>query len=644
MRDTLHRSDRVLVIDDNPSIHEDLRKALASDETEDELDELKALMFGTPEVAEGPPVADVALQVESAHQGEEGLKQVQEALFEQRPFALAFVDMRMPPGWDGLETIEQLWKADPDLHVVLCTAYSDHSWSEIHQRLGRTDQLMILKKPFDVAEARQMAHALVAKWNISRAAQERLIELEAANAQLAQEIEARREAENQMMHGALHDTLTDLPNRALLSDRIDRALNRSKRDENYYYSLLFLDLDDFKIVNDSLGHVVGDRLLVEIAARVQGCIRRTDCASRNTDNTAARLGGDEFVVLLEGLKQEGDAQFVAQRLLEQIAEPLVIEGHELRPSVSIGIVQGSRDYDAPSDVLRDADTALYRAKQVGKACFAVFDEDMRRQALARLRVESDLRQSIERDELFLQYQPIVELVDGAIVGFEALVRWQHPKHGVIPPLDFVPMAEETGLILPLGDWVLRHACAQVASWRQDAERPEFFVNVNISSKQLKTVDFVENVRNVLAEHGLDRTDLNLELTESILMQFFGHGAVVLEQLEEERLKLHVDDFGTGFSSLAYLNRLPISALKLDRSFIKNLGVSSASQATVRAVIQMAHARGLKMIAEGVETPEQLATLQELGCDFGQGFYFSRPVDAELVLPMLERPNLLRRAG
>ncbi len=637
------KDNRVLVIDDHEPIHADFRKALSAWEGRGELTRLHAQLFGgdsQPAAARAP----AKIEIVSALRGKEGLEILQQGLCEQRPFAVAFVDMRMPPGWDGLETIEHLWRADPDLEVVLCTAYSDHAWEEIHERLGRPEQLLILKKPFDLVEVCQMAHALVAKWNLAKEARRRQGELEAANERLQAEIAARRDAEARLMHGSLHDALTDLPNRALVCDRIARALEHARREQAAHFAVLFLDLDDFKVVNDSLGHGVGDRFLIEIAARIQGSIRGVDCAARSPGNTAARMGGDEFVVLLEGLKAPTDALSVAERVLAEIQRPLSIGDHELRPSASIGVVLGTTNYHSPVEILRDADTALYRAKQIGKACFALFDDDMRRQAMARLRVESDLRQGIERDELFLQYQPIVELAGGALVGLEALVRWRHPKHGVIPPLEFVPVAEETGLILPLGEWVLEHTCAQIADWRRRGLGGGLFVNVNVSGKQLRTPDFVQQVQRALAQHGLAKADINLELTESILMETVGHGPLVLQQLQEEEIHLYVDDFGTGFSSLAYLNRLPISALKLDRSFIKSLETSSASQATVRAVTQMAHARQLKMIAEGVETAEQLCILREFGCDYGQGFYFSRPVDASAVDALLEQAGPLRCAG
>ena len=639
-----HRNIRIIVIDDNPAIHDDIKKALQGSDLNPALDDLRALVLGESSTAPRANPVAAAMQFESAFQGEDGLRLVEQAVAADDRFAVAFVDMRMPPGWDGLETIERLWKADPELQVVLCTAFSDHSWADMYERLGSSDQLLVLKKPFDAIAACQMAHALVGKWVRSREADDRLIALETANERLADEIEQRRGAEAKLIRGSLYDPLTDLPNRALLSDRLEHVVARARREDDLNYAVLFLDLDDFKVVNDSLGHDVGDQLLVEVAARIQTCIRSSDSMSADDENIAARLGGDEFVVLLEGMVDEGDSMIVAQRLIDTIGAPVHIEGHDLRPSVSVGVVNGKGRGGTAVDLLRDADTALYRAKRGGKACVGVFDDELRRQAVARQRIEADLRRSIEHDDLFLQYQPIVELDSGRVLGFEALVRWRNDRQDVIPPMEFVPIAEETGLILPLGEWVLEHVCSQVADWRRQGFSRGLFVNVNISKKQLGAGDFAARVKRALSEHGLERGDINLELTETLLMDAFGHGAMVLQDLEQHGVEFHVDDFGTGFSSLSYLNCLPFSALKLDRSFLDDLDTSAANQATVQAVIQMAHARGLKLIAEGIETTEQLELLQSLGCDLGQGFHFSRPLDADMVEAFIKSAPAERRAG
>ncbi|MEZ5979887.1 MAG: EAL domain-containing protein, partial [Planctomycetota bacterium] len=455
--------------------------------------------------------------------------------------------------------------------------------------------------------------------------------LEAPLAALRRERPRRRDVESRLAHDALHDVLTGLPNRALVTDRIQTALAACKRDPNRRVALAFIDLDEFKVVNDSLGHEAGDRMLVEIASRIVSSTRQTDCASRNTGNTVARLGGDEFLVLFDGVRRQEDAVFIAERIRENLSAPLVVEEHELRPSASIGLAHGGPEYDDAASLIRDADTALYRAKARGKAGVTVFDAELRREALARMRIETELRKAIGADQLFLEYQPIVSLDTLRTNGFEALVRWNHPEQGVVPPDDFIPLAEQTGLIFPLGEWVLRSTCRQVAEWRRrmpDAKR--FFVNVNFSTRQLSMPSFVDDLLEILDESGIARDELHVEMTESVLLQNSGTAGRSLQRMSDEAIALHIDDFGTGFSSLSYLHKLPASAVKLDRSFLQGYIDGDTNEVTIRAIIDMAHARGLKVVAEGIETAEQLELLQRLGCDMGQGFYFARPLAVDVV--------------
>jgi len=627
------RRSRVLIVDDAPEIHADFHKLLGAEGRRARFDPALALLRGEPDggAREAP---EATFELASAHQGDQALALVEASFAAGEPFALAFVDMRMPPGWDGLETIERVLRVDPHLQTVICTAYSDHDWPEIRRRLGPRDNVLILKKPFDPIEARQMTWALCEKWHLARESERKEAALEAKLCELAFEVERRAGAETRLIHDALHDALTDLPNRTLISDRIERSLALAKRDPAYRFAIGFVDLDDFKVVNDSLGHDAGDRLLVQIARRIDTCIRQTDCASRNVGSAAARLGGDEFLFLLDGLRAPEDAHYVAERILECISQPVTIEDHELRPCASIGIALGSADYDDAVSLIRDADTALYRAKANGKATVAFFDSELRREALARLRVESELRAAIQAGHLFLQYQPIVDLSDLRIRGFEALVRWRHPEQGVIPPGEFVPLAEERGLILPLGEWVLRRACEQTAQWRRSLPNAAgVFVNVNFSSKQLAAPKFVAGLREVLEESGLDADHLHVELTESLLLQCVSPAVRTVQKLHDEGFALHVDDFGTGAMALSYLNKLPVSAVKIDRAFLRSFG-SRPDLTMIKAVIEMAHARGLQVVAEGIETAEQLGLLQHLGCDMGQGFYFAQPLDPEQVQHIL----------
>jgi diguanylate cyclase (GGDEF)-like protein len=631
------RSARVLVVDDTPQIHADIRRILAAaSRIEPPADPAFAgLLEDTRAFRSESAPTRTQFEIDSATQGQEGLALVTAAVEAGRPYSVAFVDMRMPPGWDGLETIEQLLRADPRLQIVICTAYSDHGWNDIHERLECTDNILVLKKPFDVIEARQMAWALCEKWRLAREAESRHGELAEQNSELKREVERRAHAEVRLVHDALHDVLTDLPNRALISDRIERALAMCKRDPHYHMAIVFLDLDDFKIVNDSLGHSAGDKLLIEVAQRIVNRTRQTDCAARNAGNTTARLGGDEFLVLLDGLRSPEDASYVAQRILESLAQPFAIDGHVLRPSASAGIALGNGEYDDAAALIRDADTALYRAKASGKFVAVTFDSELRREAMSRLRVESELRNAIANGQMFLEYQPIVSLEDLRIVGFESLVRWRHPEHGVIPPNEFVPIAEETGLILTLGAWVLRTACLQTADWRKRLPGATgIFVNVNFSRRQLAAPRFVEDLLGVLAESGLDRHELHVEFTESLLPQGSGSAARAVQRMSDERIEMHIDDFGTACSAPSYLHRVPVSAIKIDRAFLREAGSEGSGGSTIKAIVEMAHARKLKVVAEGVETAEQLALLQRLGCDMGQGFYFSRPLGVEAVESLL----------
>jgi diguanylate cyclase (GGDEF)-like protein/PAS domain S-box-containing protein len=443
----------------------------------------------------------------------------------------------------------------------------------------------------------------------------------------SRDVTERMALEEQLEYQALHDDLTELPNRALLLDRLDQCVARSHR---YHESIavLFLDLDNFKLVNDSLGHAAGDDVLVLVAQRLRHAIREGD--------TVARFGGDEFVIVLGHPIAIEDAIDVANRISTAIAEPLQVEGRELLVAASIGIAFATGTQADRDDLLRHADIALYRAKSKGRNTYDVFDQTMHDAVLHRIRVEADLRRAIERDEFVLHYQPTVSLVDGAVVGVEALVRWQHPERGVVSPAEFIPIAEETGLILPLGAWILLAACRQGALWlAQAGDGARFSLGVNLSSRQFAQSGLVEQIADVLAETGFPAEYLALEITESDAM---GDAEATIHRLRELKalgIQLAVDDFGTGYSSLAYLKRFPVDVLKIDRSFVHGLGSDDADTAIVAAMIGMARALGLRVVAEGVETAEQLTRLHELGCDAAQGFLFARPMSADALATTID---------
>jgi diguanylate cyclase (GGDEF)-like protein/PAS domain S-box-containing protein len=442
-----------------------------------------------------------------------------------------------------------------------------------------------------------------------------------------QDITDRKRAEERLLHEAFHDGLTGLPNRALFMDHLKLSVERGKRREDRLFAVLFLDLDRFKVINDSLGHMVGDQLLVGIARRLEICLRPGD--------TVARLGGDEFTVLLEDLMCMTEAIEVADRLQKALALPFNLNGHEVFTTVSIGIALSSTGYDRPEEVLRDADTAMYRAKMLGKARHEVFDKTMHARAMNILQMESDLRRAIERREFVLYYQPIVALDTGTISGFEALIRWQHPERGFVSPNDFIPIAEETGLIIPIGQWVLREACQQIHMWQERYPQfPPLQISVNLSGKQFSNANLIEQIREVLRETQVEPQSLKLEITESMVMENFETAVEMLNQLRTLGIELSIDDFGTGYSSLSYLHRFPISTLKIDRSFVSRMSDNNENAEIVRTILMLARSLKMNVVAEGVETVDQLTQLAMLECEYGQGYYFSKPVDATGVAKLL----------
>ncbi|MCU1277445.1 MAG: hypothetical protein JWM53_991 [bacterium] len=758
---------RILIVDDNRAIHDDFRKILGRRTQEAHIDAMEADLFG-----EAPTVTPQRYDLDSAYQGQEALAQVQSLAARGERYALAFVDMRMPPGWDGAETVARIWKIDPEVQIVICTAYSDYSWEQILERFGTNDRMLILKKPFDTAEVCQLALALTEKWHLARHAhlklnqlqsmvEERTRELQHSNDQLEEQmrrgvhleaslrasesryalaaaaandglwdwdldadavffsprwkamlgcadddvsarpsewfdrvcpedlarlqedlkdhlegrtaqlhgeyrmvhrdgqrrwmlcrglaardggrairiagslsdITDRRMAEEQLRHAALHDVLTGLENRALFADRLRQSLLRKRRRPEDLFAVLYLDLDRFKMVNDTLGHPAGDELLVALGRRIVGCLRTTDAVTHPDVDGVARLGGDEFVVLLDGLRNESDALRVAERLIEAVAKPFEVADTEVCVGVSVGIAFAHHDCQSAEQLLRDADAALYHAKSNGKGRYSVFNAQMHVTAMARWRIENELRWAIERNELRLVYQPVYCARTGAVEEVEALLRWEHPQRGFIPPSEFIPVAEEVGLIVPIGDWVLEEACRQIKQWDRELGPCAFGVAVNLSGRQLVSSGAADTIAAIVRGAGVDPERLRLEVTESTVLERGSVTMPMLARLRELGFRLHLDDFGTGYSSLSHLHRIPVEVLKIDRSFIASMEQDAMSASIVSAIVTLGHSLGMRIIAEGVETADQAERLRGLGCDFLQGYYFSRPITAEAIFDL-----------
>jgi len=447
-----------------------------------------------------------------------------------------------------------------------------------------------------------------------------------------QDVSDRKYAEQQLIHNALHDALTDLPNRAYLMKRLDMAIQRAKTHEGSQFAVLFLDLDRFKVVNDSLGHLVGDELLITIANQLQQLVRSSDLA--------ARLGGDEFVLLLEDVQDVLLVEEIAERVLVEMRSPHRVEGRDVVLSTSIGIVIGTGDYDQASDLLRDADIAMYRAKLRGKAQYVIFDSEMHIQALKQLQLENDFRRALRYMEFVVYYQPIVALETGKLVGFEALTRWQHPSQGLLYPSSFITFAEETGLIVPLDSWVMYDACRQMQEWRsQFPQWDHLRISVNLSARDLTHPRLLEDMQDILKEMQLPPHCLTLELTESLLIEDIDYTLHFLAQVKETGIHISIDDFGTGYSSLSYLHQLPVDALKIDRSFVVQMQ-AERNQEIAATIITLSQQLGLRTIAEGVETNCQREWLLQLGCDFGQGNFFGSALPADRVSALLSRETLL----
>ncbi len=507
---------------------------------------------------------------------------------------------------------------------VLARVRNQLTIRDLQQRLREQNQRLqqeIGDRALAEAEVRQLNEKLEER------VRKRTAELETANSQLQAEIQQRKRVQEQLMYMALHDSLTGLPNRVLLMEKLEGALQETLKNDDYRFAVLFIDCDRFKVVNDSLGHLTGDRLLSLISDRLELCLRPVD--------TLFRLGGDEFTILLNPINGIDNAIETAETIQQQLTAPFHVDGHEVFIGASIGIVLGTSQYTQPEHLLRDADAAMYCAKDLGKGRYRVFDSGMHDRAVNFLQLETNLRRALERGEFKVNYQPIVDLQKGGIVGFEALLRWHHPERGQISPAEFIPAAEETGLIVPIGEWVLRQSCTYLRQWQcQYVHAKNLTVSVNISVKQFAQIDLLNRIDDILKDSQLDGRFLKLEITESTIVGNYEVAKTILEQLKTRQIQLSIDDFGTGYSSLSHLHRLPVDILKIDRSFVDPIDEDNDEREIVQAIVTLAHSLNMKVIAEGVETAVHVEQLRNLGCEYGQGYYFSRPLTAQAATTLL----------
>lgn len=570
-------------------------------------------------------------KVRKALTGQMALKACQSLLPD-----LILLDIMMPD-LDGYEVCQRLKAEEQTKKIpgIFLSALDDVFDKVKAFKVGGLDYI---SKPFHVEEilvriqnqlALRESEIKINQLNaeLEQRVQERTSQLERANQELLQEIVERKQLQNQLLHLALHDSLTGLPNRVLFTERLERAIERAKKQPDCQFAVLFLDCDRFKVVNDSLGHLVGDELLAAIARRLEASLGEAD--------TLARLGGDEFAILLENIADISTATQVAEGILDKLSSPFLLSRHEVFINASIGITPSHICGDKPEYLLRDADTAMYRAKALGKGRYHLFNPGMHQEALQTLQLENDLRRAVDRSEFLVYYQPIVALNTGRIAGFEALVRWQHPARGFVSPAEFIPVAEEMGLIAAIDTWVLRESCHQLSIWQEKKlADASLTVSVNLSARHFLRAELIEEIDRTLQKTQLNPQSLKLEITESAIMENGESARRMLQLLRERQIGVSLDDFGTGYSSLSYLHCFPVSALKIDQSFVKRMDGNPENSGLVPAIVGIARTMGMSATAEGVETPDQLAQLRALGCDFGQGYLFSKPLESQLAADLL----------
>jgi len=614
---------RVLVVDDEPEIRDAYKQILCETEVNLEMTgfhELRSRLFrkNPTEALRQAATRATGFETVFCQQASEAVVAVKEALARNEPFAVAFIDMRMPPGPDGVWAATQIRELDPALEIVICTAYSDADPGEIGGYVPPEDKLSYLQKPFHPHEIRQMTIALGSKWR----------------------------AERRIVRLAYFDTLTGLPNREQSRNRLIGALQAAKEKDGLL-AVLYLDLDNFKRVNDTLGHAVGDQLLCVVADRLRSSLRygaeSSSGGGPNRPGDIARLGGDEFMVLLPNLRNTVDAGGVAERLILALRQPIQVASNSLVVTPSVGIALYPQDGTDAETLLRNADLAMYFAKRRTPGTFAFFDVSMNASALHRFTIEEQLRGALERNEFSLQYQPQFDVRSGTISGVEALLRWTNAELGAVSPVEFIPVAEETGLILAIGKWALRAACQQAQDWRAEG-LPVQRMAVNVSGRQFALAEYPQEVAEILRETGLEPAMLELEITESVVMANEAWAEKAIKELKALGISLAIDDFGTGYSSFGRLRHFEVDRLKIDRSFVTSITDHSDDRAIAAAIIAMSRSMHINVTAEGVENYPQLAFLQEQECQDAQGFLLSRPLQADAARELLRRVGELGDAS
>jgi len=582
---------KVIIIDDNPNIHSDF---------------IKILTFSTT-------LNLPTFEIDTATQSMQGIAKIKLAFAEGRPFSLAFIDIRMPLGVDGIKTIKKIWDIDPNIQIVICTTYTDYTWEETINELGVDDNLLILQKPIDITVVRQLACALTKKWALEKKLLESTNSLQTYMTQHATQ---QAYLQQKLEHQATHDKLTNLPNRLLLTDSLNHAIALAKRHKTIC-AIIFFNLDRFKLINDSLSHQAGDELLNKIVTEISKIARASDIF--------ARLDGDTFVLISQDIPNDKLILKIISRIMQSINQPFTIENHLINITASIGISVYPKDGSTTEELLRNANLAMYMAKREGRNKFQFYEKELNAENIQLFEKEIELRRAITNHEFVLHYQPQTDTDTNKLIGIEALIRWQHPSGGLIAPNDFIPIAEDCGLMPQIGNWVLYTACAQNKKWQKLGDS-NLIISVNVTKSQLNDPKFISIVRSALNNSGLAPKYLQIELTEDIVINNKKIEGVI-HALTKLGVKVSFDDFGTGNSSLNYLRRISIDQLKIDKSFVQNINTHNNDDIIIRAILSMAADLKLDVIAEGVETTAQLDFLNTHHCHKIQGYYFSEPLSA-----------------